>query len=106
MDAPVREGSSMTPEITTIAEVARDCMLAFQHALKSVASLSPREHSMIEDQLARLSLWSVNIGVFAPGKMSMDYRMREVPDIQAVVTGLLEALQYQIQKCESKTELQ
>ncbi|KFY45073.1 hypothetical protein V494_01165 [Pseudogymnoascus sp. VKM F-4513 (FW-928)] len=103
MDAPVEMGSSWTSEITTIAEVARDCMLAFQHALESVASLSPREHSMIEDQLARLSLWSTNIGVFALGKMSMDYRMRDVPDIKAVVTGLLEALQYQIQKCPDFT---
>ncbi|KAM7215374.1 hypothetical protein V8F06_009235 [Rhypophila decipiens] len=37
--------------------------------------------------------------VFAKGRASMDYRLREAPDVQDVVIGLLEALGHRVQRC-------
>ena len=57
---------------------------------------------MVEDQFARFSTWTAGIGVFAPGRASMDYRLRRAPDVQSVVTGLLESLNYRIRTCRSR----
>jgi hypothetical protein len=83
----------------TIAGGAELCLRSFQQCLQQSASVHPRELSLVEDQLARFSIWTANIGVFAPGRASMDHRLREVPDIQDVVRGLLDALDDRIQNC-------
>ena len=83
----------------TIAECARTCLVSFEQCLQQLASAHPREHSYVEDQLARFAIWIDNIGIFAPGRASMDHRLREVPDIQDVVIGLLEVLDGKIQDC-------
>lgn len=54
---------------------------------------------MVEDQLARFSSWASSIGVFAPGSASMDHRLRYASEVQSVVTGLLESLNYRVQTC-------
>jgi len=86
-------------EQATIAGGAELCLRSFQQCLQQSASVHPRELSLVEDQLARFSIWTASIGVFAPGRASMDHRLREVPDIQDVVRGLLDALDDRIQNC-------
>lgn len=54
---------------------------------------------MVEDQLARFSTWASSIGVFAPGRASMDHRLRYTLDVQGVVMDLLESLTYRIEAC-------
>jgi hypothetical protein len=90
---------SAEPQQPTIAGGAELCLHSFEQCLQQAASIHPRELSLVEDQLARFSVWTANIGVFAPGRASMDHRLREVPDVQVVVTGLLEALDDRIQNC-------
>ncbi|KAI0599834.1 hypothetical protein F4775DRAFT_548461 [Biscogniauxia sp. FL1348] len=83
----------------TVAGCAQLCFRSFQECLDKAASIHSRELSLVEDQLARFSLWTANISVFAPSRGSLDHRLREAPDVQDVVTGLLEALDYQIKDC-------
>jgi hypothetical protein len=86
-------------QTSTIADIAASCRRSFEKSLSSTAPLSAREKSLVEDQLARFSLWTSNIGTFAPGRASMDHRLREAPEVQAVVIGLLEALNDRVEHC-------
>ncbi|KAI1427238.1 hypothetical protein F5Y12DRAFT_180747 [Xylaria sp. FL1777] len=85
--------------VPTIAERTDSCFKSFQHCLNEAATIHSRELSLVEDQLARFSLWSSNIRVFAAGRGALDYRLREAPDVQDAVVGVLEALDYLVQDC-------
>lgn len=52
------------------------------------------------DEHARLSLWSSNIGVFAEVQFSLDFRIRDEPDLQQAFIGHLEAIEYQMNICK------
>ncbi|KAK1975650.1 hypothetical protein LZ30DRAFT_764133 [Colletotrichum cereale] len=88
-----------TTSPTTIAELARLCVGSFQQCLDKAADVHPRELTLVENQSARFSVWTANIGVFASGRESLDHRLREAPDIQDAVGGLLEALELRAQIC-------
>ncbi|KAK1240160.1 hypothetical protein MKX08_007602 [Trichoderma sp. CBMAI-0020] len=85
----------------TIAVCATQCLVSFQECLLQASSVHPRELSVVEDQAARLSTWAAGIEVFAHGRASMDHRLRYAPELQNVVTGLLESLNYRIRACSS-----
>lgn len=85
----------------TIAIYATQCMESFQQCLLRASSGHPRELSAVEDQFARLSTWAAGIGIFAAGRSSMECRLRYAPEVQSVVTGLLESLDYRIRACRS-----
>lgn len=89
------------PTVPNIAITANECLVSFQECLNTAANFHPRELSMVEDQLARFSTWATSIGVFAPGRASMDHRLRHTPDVQSVVTGLLDLLNKRIRNCTS-----
>ncbi|EEU35605.1 uncharacterized protein NECHADRAFT_86789 [Fusarium vanettenii 77-13-4] len=94
-----------SPELKgpTVAACANECLESFQQCLISASSVHPREASMVEDQVARFSSWASNIGVFAPGSASMDHRLRYASEVQSVVTGLLESLNYRVQTSDAST---
>ncbi|KAM0247857.1 hypothetical protein ACHAP5_003869 [Fusarium lateritium] len=46
----------------------------------------------MEDQIARFSIWTSNMAVFAKSKMSLDHRLRWTPQVRDLVTGLLGVL--------------
>ena len=83
---------------TTIADAARLCLASFQQCLQQSACISPRVISLVEDQLARFSLWTANIGVFASGRASLDHRLREALEVHEVIADLLEVLGDRIQE--------
>lgn len=83
----------------TIGGTASLCLNTFQQCLEKSAFISPREMSRVEDQFARFSLWSANIGVFASGRSSLDHRLREAQEVHEVITGLLEVLDHRIKEC-------
>ncbi|UKZ74546.1 hypothetical protein TrVFT333_002216 [Trichoderma virens FT-333] len=83
---------------TTIAAAANQCLESFQKCLFRESSIHPKEFSMVEDQVARFSTWTSGIGVFAPGRASMDHRLRYAPEVQSVTIGLLESLNHRIRK--------
>ncbi|KAI7773545.1 hypothetical protein LA080_010409 [Diaporthe eres] len=88
----------------TVASDAEACPRSFRKCLEHAAAVHPRELSLIEDQLARLSLWIGNIRVFGPGRQSLDHRLREAPEVQDTTAGLLEALTYHVDKCSAILE--
>jgi len=56
---------------------------------------------LLEDQYGRFNIWARNVGVFASGHASLDYRLREDPQPRVLVGGLLEGLQDQLQRGKS-----
>ncbi|CAJ0549734.1 Ff.00g033470.m01.CDS01 [Fusarium sp. VM40] len=94
------------PKGPTVATSANQCLQSFQECLVSASLVNPKELAMIEDQVARFSSWSTSIGVFASGSLSMDHRLRHAPEVQSVVTGLLESLNFQCQECILATILE
>ncbi|KAH7165313.1 hypothetical protein EDB81DRAFT_778963 [Dactylonectria macrodidyma] len=87
------------PKQPMVADQANRCLLSFQQCLLLAANIHPREYSLVEDQFARFSAWTVSTGVFAPNRASMDHRLRRAPEVQNVVTGLLELLNLHVQSC-------
>lgn len=85
------DGATARPE-DTIAGAAELCVRAFQRCIQLSATLSSRDLSLIEDQIARFSSWMTGIGVFAQGRASMDHRLREATDVRDITIGVLEAL--------------
>jgi hypothetical protein len=87
------------PSQPTISERARTCFISFNECLRQIAPLDPQKQSLIENEFARLSIWTSNIGVFASGRASMDHRLREAPDVQRLVIGLLKLINGRIEQC-------
>ncbi|EHK41307.1 uncharacterized protein TrAtP1_004758 [Trichoderma atroviride] len=86
---------------TTIASASRQCLESFETCLAQASVVHPREFSRVEDQAARFSSWTSGIGVFAPGRASMDHRLRCSPDVQSVAICLLYSLNHRIRKCSN-----
>ncbi|KAH8777846.1 hypothetical protein F5883DRAFT_696797, partial [Diaporthe sp. PMI_573] len=85
----------------TVASDAETCLESFRKCLEYAAAVHSRELPLIDDQLARLSLWMGNIRVFGPSRQSLDHRLREAPEVQDTIAGLLEALTYHVDKCST-----
>ena len=87
--------------MATIAATARECIVSLDHCLRRAYSvLAPQNSTLIEDQLGRLSIWAANMGVFAPGRASMDHRLREAPDVLRIVVALLSLVKSRTGDCE------
>ncbi|KAJ5980058.1 hypothetical protein N7481_007356 [Penicillium waksmanii] len=83
--------------VPSIADVAGQCLTRFQQCLQQSALISSQETALVEDQLARFSLWAAGIGVFVGGRASLDHRLREAQEVHDVITGLLETLEDQVE---------
>lgn len=94
-------GEPLVAPAASIALSANLSLSAFQGCLVAASAVHPRELSKVEDQLARFSTWASSIGVFAPGRASMDHRLRYTLDVQGVVMDLLDSLSYRIEACPS-----
>ena len=86
---------------SSIAESSSRCFTSFNQDIRQSASVHPREYSLIENELVRFSIWTSSIGAFAPGRASVDHRLREVPEVRDVVIGLLNSLNEGTEECES-----
>ncbi|KAL7917438.1 hypothetical protein ACQKWADRAFT_306811 [Trichoderma austrokoningii] len=86
------------PSPATISGRARACFISFHECLRQIAPLDPQKQSLVENEFARFSVWTSNIGVFASGRASMDHRLREAPDIQRLVIGMLEVINGRIEQ--------
>ncbi|KAL6690549.1 hypothetical protein J3F84DRAFT_405065 [Trichoderma pleuroticola] len=81
----------------TVVAAAQRCQDLFNECLLRASSIHPRDFSLVEDQVARFSTWTTLLGVFAPGRASMDHRLRYAPMVHNMTIGLLEALNCHIQ---------
>lgn len=94
--------ASLDPDPTklTISSCATRCHGSFQRCLSKAASFHPRELALIENQLAKFSLWTAYFQVFGSGRESLDHRLRESFDIQDAIIEVVEALSYSVLKCK------
>lgn len=94
-----------TEAAVTIREQAFECIRRF-HVLSDVdksgedevGKSSASNEANTADQLARFRLWAANIGVFAEGHGSLDWRLRESPSFKEVVVEFLESLQHTLHR--------
>ena len=84
----------------TILEAAETCEQLFTHSYdtsnKAVADHDPQSNEgwphLIANQHGRFRVWAENIGVFAGGKASLDYRLRDSPTVAGLMLDQLSNL--------------
>ncbi|KAF5989286.1 serine threonine kinase, partial [Fusarium coicis] len=80
-----------------IGEIARQCAKSFSDIVQNATSPSPpMDAEFLKDQLARFRIWTGNLGVFASGTASADYRLCDDPDIKDIIVKLLQRLAYNL----------
>lgn len=71
-------------KLETIREISRQCLSLFTKKIENGAVLEEQDASPqgnLIDELGRFRLWASNIGVFAQVHASLDFRLRELPDV-------------------------
>ncbi|KAF4948001.1 hypothetical protein FGADI_9996 [Fusarium gaditjirri] len=74
----------------TIAEHALKCTELFQEKMV-MPNLVP-DPTIMDDQLARFTLWASNMDVFGPPNISLDFRLRYSPNIVDILHQLLDVI--------------
>jgi len=57
------------------------------------------QNDWIENKLGDFNLWSVGIRASSTGHSSLDYRVRDRPDIKGVIVGLLDGIKSALAQC-------
>jgi hypothetical protein len=79
----------------TIVNIARRCVQAFiQKELEEFATEEARDD--FSDQLGRFKLFAGNVGIFAPGLASADYRLRDDKYLRDVIISILKQLAIEV----------
>ncbi|PHH77789.1 hypothetical protein CDD82_3356 [Ophiocordyceps australis] len=81
----------------TIAEHARQCHSLFNKYI-IMAEMVP-DPTIMDDQLARFTLWASNMDVYGPANVSLDYRLRFSPTVVEIIHQLLDVI------CDALTSL-
>ncbi|KAK7932571.1 hypothetical protein PG985_003283 [Apiospora marii] len=84
-----------------VATKAQACITSFDQCLHQAALVHVRERSLVEDQLARFSIWTGTMRVLEPGRQSLDHRLRMAPEVQDTCATLLEVIFRRLQTCTS-----
>lgn len=94
--------SSKTPVSNTVLECARILARAVQVDQSRDSNL----RLDLENILVRLKIWAGNVGVFAPDNASLDYRLRDDPDLGDVLLSMVAKLKQSLNKalCPPLTE--
>lgn len=74
----------------TIAERTSLCTELFEKYM-ALSNLIP-DPTLIDDQLARFTLWASNMDVFGPAHVSLDYRLRYSPTVVEIIHQLLQVI--------------
>ncbi|KAF7957748.1 hypothetical protein EAE96_003318 [Botrytis aclada] len=74
----------------SIAEIARNVATVF--ARGRAKQLEPHLRSELENELGRFKIWAGNLGVFAPGRASVDYRLRDDAEVKEILIQMLDRL--------------
>ena len=78
----------------TIAEHALQCSRLFKECMHLPEIL--RDPTILDDQLARFTLWTSNMDVFGPLNISLDYRLRYSPTVVDIIHQLLDVIQHSL----------
>ncbi|KAB8074428.1 hypothetical protein BDV29DRAFT_191002 [Aspergillus leporis] len=74
----------------TIAEHATQCNSLF-HRYMIMPEIVP-DPTIMDDQLARFTLWASNMDVYGPLNVSLDYRLRFSPTVVEIIHQLLDVI--------------
>jgi hypothetical protein len=85
--APIDADAAMeTPDSSGIAGSAATCASIFNAFLTGDVDGGDAELSAwAEEQMARFSIWAANLGVFARGHASADYRLRDSDEVCSLI---------------------
>ncbi|KAF5988821.1 ankyrin repeat domain-containing protein [Fusarium bulbicola] len=87
----------------TIAEHATQCQSLFQKYM-AIPEIVP-DPTIIDDQLARFSLWVSNMDVYGPPNVSLDYRLRFSPTAADIIHQLLDIIGDTLLSCHTNSEI-
>ena len=85
------EGQGSYPLTRTTLSLSEECIVL-------LGNFSEHHPRWTEDQLARLKIWSSSIGVFENGHASIEYRLRDHPDVLNLVTQQLDVLRINLKQ--------
>jgi hypothetical protein len=74
----------------SIAEHALQCDSLFRKYM-AIPEITP-DPTVIDDQLARFTLWASNMDVYGPLNVSLDYRLRYSPTVVDIIHQLLDVI--------------
>lgn len=80
----------------TIRKVSSRCIDLFVQNIENAKPLDraeERSQGTIQDEFVRFKLWESNIGVFADVHASLDFRLREIPDIAELFLRQLDTIE-------------
>ncbi|KAF4457915.1 Subtilisin NAT [Fusarium austroafricanum] len=81
----------------SVRKVAYECAQILAQT-KSNRSLSPDTRLGLENIAFRLKVWAGNMGVFAPGNASIEYRLRDDNDVMEALLSMLVSFKGHIQQ--------
>ena len=82
----------------TIAEHATQCNSLF-HRYMVIPEIVP-DPTVMDDQLARFTLWASNMDVYGPLNVSLDYRLRFNPTVVEIIHQLLDVICDTLASCK------
>jgi hypothetical protein len=83
----------------TIAEHAVQCNSLFRKYM-ILPEIVP-DPTIMDDQLARFTLWASNMDVYGPLNVSLDYRLRFSPTVVDIIHQLLDVICDTLVSCKS-----
>ena len=90
-------------QLQSISACLKECMLDYRHTLDSAALVSCATEVPVDlwqEQYTRLQRWAANIGAYAQGTSSLEYRLREAPSILEHVNSLIRSVKADIAEVE------
>ncbi|KAF2805712.1 uncharacterized protein BDZ99DRAFT_396002, partial [Mytilinidion resinicola] len=86
---------------STIGECSERCFKLFSQGPNTVSLLphdnASRVKASFEDEFARFKLWASNIGVFAEVHASLDFRVRELPEVKELFLRQLDTIECRLE---------
>lgn len=82
----------------TIAEHATQCNSLFHKYMVLPEIVS--DPTIMDDQLARFTLWTSNMDVYGPLNVSLDYRLRFSPVVVEIIHQLLDVICDTLMSCK------
>ncbi|KAL9034094.1 MAG: hypothetical protein Q9214_007205, partial [Letrouitia sp. 1 TL-2023] len=71
-----------------VLDITRQCVTLFGRTYAD-HTVDARTRADVENQLGRLKIWAGSIGVFAAGKASTDFRLRNDEDVKELLIDIL-----------------
>jgi len=84
--------------IPTIADHARQCQSLFQKYLVMPGIME--NPTIIDDQLARFTIWASDMDVWGPPNVSLDYGLRSNPTAADIIHQLLDIVRDTLLSCK------